>query len=150
VRLDFSTDGGITVGSSQTVDVAFPTNDAILPDLVALTPTDANFISLEVLDNHWPDNGGDRVGISEIRFTGAAISATPGDFDGDLDVDGADFLAWQRGESPIPLSATDLALWETGFGAPAVAAVQAVPEPASLMLIVLGMCGIVSFRRRFG
>jgi len=150
VRLDFSTDGGSSVDSSQTVDVAFPTSDAILPDIVALIPTDANFITMEVLDNYWADNGGDRVGISEIRFTGTAILAGTGDFDGDLDVDGADFLLWQRGGSPDSLSATDLALWEADYGGvPAVAAAQAVPEPASWMLIVLGMCGIVSSRRRF-
>ena len=33
----------------------------------------------------------------------------PDDFDGDEDVDGADFLAWQRGESPNLLSQSDLA-----------------------------------------
>ena len=32
----------------------------------------------------------------------------------DLDrmVDGSDFLKWQRGESPIPLSASDLVAWQ--------------------------------------
>ena len=35
--------------------------------------------------------------------------ALAGDFNNDGVVDGADFLAWQRGESPEPLSAADLA-----------------------------------------
>jgi hypothetical protein len=40
----------------------------------------------------------------------------PGDFDNDGDVDGFDFLKWQRGESPNPLSAEDLADWEVNYG----------------------------------
>ena len=42
----------------------------------------------------------------------------PGDFDGDGTCDGADFLAWQRGESPYPLSSSDLAEWQAEFGVP--------------------------------
>ena len=60
----------------------------------------------------------------------------PGDFDGDSDVDGRDFLIWQRGNSPNPLSSTDLSTWQTNYGnGPLVAAVSAVPEPASLVLL---------------
>lgn len=40
----------------------------------------------------------------------------PGDFDLDDDVDGADFLKWQRGESPEPLSQSDLGDWEIDYG----------------------------------
>ncbi|MEM9659538.1 MAG: hypothetical protein AAF961_14355, partial [Planctomycetota bacterium] len=36
-----------------------------------------------------------------------------GDFNSDALVNGADFLVWQRGGSPNPLSASDLAEWET-------------------------------------
>ncbi|MCA9237349.1 MAG: lamin tail domain-containing protein [Planctomycetales bacterium] len=66
--------------------------------------------------------------------------AVPGDFDGDADVDGGDFLIWQRGFGAAQLTATaadgdadadrdvdgaDLAQWGASFGttlAPAVAA----------------------------
>ena len=34
------------------------------------------------------------------------------------DVAGGDFLAWQRGESPYPLSSSDLAEWQAEFGVP--------------------------------
>ena len=74
VRFDFSTDGGGTIDSSQTVAVAEVFGVA---DIVALTPTTANFITMEVLDNHFngppASHGGDRVGLVEIRFTGAAV-----------------------------------------------------------------------------
>lgn len=39
-----------------------------------------------------------------------------GDYEGDGDADGSDFLAWQRGESPNPLDLADLSLWETNYG----------------------------------
>ena len=44
--------------------------------------------------------------------------ATPiaGDFNGDGIVSGTDFLIWQRGESPNPLSQSDLADWEANYG----------------------------------
>ena len=63
-----------------------------------------------------------------------------GDFNSDGIVDGFDFLAWQRGESPDPLSAGDLALWETNYGnTSAVAATQQVPEPSSGLLTLLAI-----------
>lgn len=46
-----------------------------------------------------------------------ASTADFGDFDGDGAVKGADFLLWQRGESPHPASAEDLAAWQANFGA---------------------------------
>jgi hypothetical protein len=39
-----------------------------------------------------------------------------GDFDHDGDVDGRDFLVWQRGGSPTPFSASDLANWQSNYG----------------------------------
>jgi hypothetical protein len=71
---------------------------------------------------------------------------TPGDFDEDGDVDGRDFLQWQRGESPTPFSAGDLTDWQTNYGASGLAAVTAVPEPGSLMLV--GAASLVLLSRR--
>ncbi|MBN1851720.1 MAG: autotransporter-associated beta strand repeat-containing protein [Pirellulales bacterium] len=69
------------------------------------------------------------------------VYALGGDFDGDGDVDGTDFLIWQRGESPNPLSSSDLADWQTHFGtvvSPVGARSTAVPEPAAGFLLILG------------
>jgi len=66
-----------------------------------------------------------------------------GDFDMDGDVDGNDFLWWQRGQSTTPLSPTDLADWESQYGVSSLVAahsarnlptLQAVPEPGALCL----------------
>lgn len=70
-----------------------------------------------------------------------AFVGLAGDFDHDGDVDGDDFLLWQRGGSPNPLSADDLSDWEANYGIssnnPLAAANQAVPEPATGLLFVL-------------
>ena len=70
-------------------------------------------------------------------LTVETVSTFTADFDFDGDVDGSDFLAWQRGGSPRPSSAGDLGLWEDQFGtieAPSMS--TAVPEPDSLVLLL--------------
>ena len=72
------------------------------------------------------------------------------DLDDDDDVDGNDFLAWQRGASPIPLNSFDLYNWQTNFGTVAssdAATSTAVPEPASGLLLMLGIT-VMLFRRQ--
>jgi hypothetical protein len=64
---------------------------------------------------------------------------TPGDFDNDGDVDGRDFLAWQRGQSPSPLSATDLADWQENYGASGLSANIAIPEPSAIALALMSL-----------
>lgn len=74
------------------------------------------------------------------------VVTVSGDFDRDGDVDGADFLSWQRGDSPHPLSADDLAKWQEHYGLNASLLVSsaAVPEPttAALLLCVIA-CGLM-------
>jgi len=98
-------------------------------------------------------------GQIQTIFNDTPVIVTP-DFDSDLDVDGADFLIWQRGfgtgttfgsgdaNGSMTVDGTDLALWQSDYGQPvvsAVAAVQAVPEPTSLGLLLLG---VLSFAAR--
>ena len=83
--------------------------------------------------------------IDNIRFS--STEGTPGDFDGDGDVDGRDFLAWQRGNSPTPFSAEDLALWQTSYPGP-LSGFTAVPEPTSIMLMMMAACGVLCGRPR--
>jgi hypothetical protein len=67
----------------------------------------------------------------------------PGDFNGDGVVTGRDFLAWQRGNSPVPFSSTDLATWQASYNNGALAAVSPVPEPGSAFLaLVMGILSL--------
>jgi hypothetical protein len=69
--------------------------------------------------------------LSSLQLDGAG-----GDFDNDGDVDGNDFLAWQRGLGTT-FAAADLVAWQANYGAGVVATANgvSVPEPASSMLI---------------
>ena len=108
----------------------------------------------------------------------ALIASPPGDFDGDNDVDGADFLLWQRDTAVGSLTdwqtnygtsgtgVTSLSLDHTvtfGFGsstqlpvtgvwaAPAnltTVDTVAIPEPASCAVVAVGMVTLLATRRR--
>jgi hypothetical protein len=86
--------------------------------------------------------------IDNVRFNGPTVNPSGGDFDGDLDVDGDDFLIWQRGQSPNGLFSGDYEAWVATFGqTPATSAAGAVPEPASLALYSAAALGAVLRRR---
>lgn len=83
-----------------------------------------------------------------------------GDFDGDGDVDGADFVVWQTnfpmasGASPgtgdadgdEDVDGADFAAWQDGF--PSGAGASPVPEPQAALL--LGIGGLFALLRRWG
>jgi len=91
-------------------------------------------------------------------FAGAGVvtlaPANDADFDNDGDVDGGDFLVWQRHfGSTSATSATgdatgdgavtgaDLAAWRAAFGAHAAPALSVVPEPSTVgLLAALALC----------
>ncbi|GEM_PF-1744978 len=75
------------------------------------------------------------------------LNEASADFDLDGDVDGADFLRWQRGGSPRAFSASDLALWQTEYGGTPLNAMAAVvPEPSGVV-VVLVLGGVLALRR---
>jgi hypothetical protein len=66
----------------------------------------------------------------------ANLNRQDADYDLDGDVDGGDFLVWQRGGSPRSLGSADLALWQSQYASDAVVvASSAVPEPTALILL---------------
>lgn len=72
-------------------------------------------------------------------YVNSSVTSENGDFDNDGDVDGNDFLKWQRGMSPNSGSPGDLALWQSTYGqGTLVAPVASVPEPASIGLLLVG------------
>ncbi|HEX6963320.1 MAG TPA: GH25 family lysozyme, partial [Lacipirellula sp.] len=86
------------------------------------------------------------------------------DFNADGDVDGADFLALQRGlgrtgaaamfangnaNGDLQIDADDLAVWRSQFGAPAASSPPlAIPEPEAVILVALAMIAAEIRRRR--
>jgi hypothetical protein len=96
------------------------------------------------------------VNISYVGGTGndvvlsmVASPAESADFDSDGDVDGSDFLTWQRGlginngasrdqgdaDADGAVTAADLKIWNNGFEAPGIGApVGTIPEPHTLLL----------------
>lgn len=66
---------------------------------------------------------------ADVDAIAALVTTVPGDFDGDGDVDGTDFLTWQK--NPAVGSLTD---WQNNYGLGSLAAATAVPEPTSLLL----------------
>jgi len=112
------------------------------------------------------DNGSDRNfegNLDELYVFNRALSATEiatlalvgaGDFDNDGDVDGSDFLRWQRGDSPNNGSPGDLSDWETNYGTGVgplsglAASVGTIPEPSTAVLFSLALAGLAAGRRR--
>jgi hypothetical protein len=91
-------------------------------------------------------NGGAAASISTVAY----VTGLSGNYDGDTDVDGNDFLRWQRGLSPNPLSAGDLAAWKSGYGAGGgvVGAAAAIPEPSGAVLAALAVAVLGAARKR--
>ncbi|WP_168205213.1 autotransporter-associated beta strand repeat-containing protein [Bythopirellula goksoeyrii] len=72
------------------------------------------------------------------------MAGIAGDFDSDGDVDGRDFLIWQRNPS-----VGNLADWQSNYGAPGsalAASTSVVPEPSSLVLLICTLLATVRGR----
>ena len=94
-------------------------------------------------------------------LAGAGAPAADADFDSDGDIDGEDFLIWQRGlgatgqtsnangdaDGNGTVEGSDLEFWKDQFGG-ASSIVGAVPEPTSLSLLAAGAAGLSHYRRR--
>lgn len=86
-----------------------------------------------------------------------SVPLVPGDFDGDGDLDGADFVVWQT-NFPINGGATltdgdatgdgnvdgaDFAVWQNGFPSPSTSGITTIPEPEALFLMLIGFVSAV-------
>lgn len=96
--------------------------------------------------------GGTNAFVDSVRLeTNQSVTLPfgPGDFDHDNDVDGRDFLMWQRGNSPTPLSSGDLNDWQANFGSvgSGAASTAAVPEPGCAALAVVALLAMAGSGR---
>lgn len=109
--------------------------------------------------------GNDGSGSDPALFTSSGfLSVFTADFDTDGDIDGRDFLIWQRGFGGLATQATgdanednfanstDLAIWERQFGAgisAPLAVAEVVPEPSCFLLATFaGLFGLGATHRR--
>jgi hypothetical protein len=107
-----------------------------------------NWLLLGVVDS--PQDGSDPVSFNTlVAFElSANVSA---DFDDDGDVDGRDFLAWQRGfgttiganhsqgdaDRDGDVDGDDLGVWQTNFAVSATTSAMAIPEPGTASFLML-------------
>jgi hypothetical protein len=110
---------------------------------------------------------GDRIYLDNFRIATSYaeaisnVTAHPGDFDGDGDVDGADFVAWQT-NFPTASGATlaqgdadgdgdvdgaDFVVWQTNFPFTPGAGAAPVPEPSAWMLALVALGGVCVARQ---
>ncbi len=105
------------------------------------------------------------LGSLTLSLTGNVEAAfmNSADFDEDGDIDGRDFLAWQRGfgmgttlaqgdaNNDRIVDGADLAIWQNQYGtSPELVAAAAIPEPSSLTLFAVAcLCTIRFGRARF-
>jgi len=157
--------GDVTEWTTLLIPINKPTkrfDDNVFPSAIG---TEGNIDGLLSEGGNWGVNGNqasDEVMIEAWNLTMASVDridirgltpdtqidnlgfvlpdvGTLGDFDEDLDVDGADFLLWQR-----DTSVGNLADWEANFGTvAAVGAAAAVPEPSALVLALLAGCSLL-------
>lgn len=85
------------------------------------------------------------------------VEAT-GDFDGDTDIDGVDFLTWQQGvgvgsflfegdaDGSRVVDGADLVLWQSQYGT--IASLVSIPEPSTSLLTIFASCAAASVRRQ--
>ncbi|RIK78455.1 MAG: hypothetical protein DCC67_11550 [Planctomycetota bacterium] len=152
---EFKTAGSTAMpGGGTVLDLGAPVNIASGP----LSLSDFSFqFSLST--------GGTRTGLVKFGAIPTPGGGDAGDYDDDGDVDGADFLRWQRtlGSAASPpgagadgnnngtIDAGDLAVWRTNFGAATAAggaAIEAVPEPSALAVVASGLMAVVALRPR--
>ena len=128
------------------------TLDGLLDVIGGFTPTSGAFTVLSALSV--VDNGLALTpaadAIYNLSFTSNSVVLTfdagiPGDFNDDGIVGGADFLLWQRDPG-----VGALADWELNYGttSPLVASATGVPEPATVLMLVVGLAAGVVTRVR--
>jgi hypothetical protein len=163
--------GAVTPDFELPPDMTLPISSFFNPDgdtitlTAGLTIDSKAFSSVPkdgVMSRHYPSN---TLAVnSPINYAGASGSVTlgeessPGDFNGDHTVDGADLAQWQgdfalNGDSDADADndsdGADFLQWQQqlGEGAPNFPAATAVPEPAAAWLAILALgvgCQIVA------
>jgi len=129
--------GNFIIQSREVASLFGGTENVFQNDL-ALRDSDFYFAWVDFANPLTPTAPGDFDKDSDVDgddltlWKGAFGQTAVGDADSDGDSDGADFLTWQRNYAP---------------GAPAAGTAAAVPEPASLALLLTAVAGVLVGRK---
>jgi hypothetical protein len=108
----------------------------------------------------WIDNLAVATSFSELFSTQSP--ATLGDFDGDGDADGADFVTWQThfpatsdmtaatgdADNDGDVDGADFVVWQTNFSSSLSAGTTSVPEPPAILIAAIATVAVQSRRKR--
>lgn len=163
LKLDINVDGGTAdditywVNPANIADEASASGSSLATGSFQSDSMDQNdrIDRLNVLTNNWTNRGffwdETRLGYDFSSVAGAPAVTENADFDADGDVDGLDYLIWQEGfgsgttqgegdaNNSGAVDGDDLAVWQAQYGAAAaLGSVTSIPEPGSLLLVLLG------------
>jgi hypothetical protein len=143
----WSPSGDTTGGTASITNFAFP-RPTSLNDYSATIRVRSTTDTLTIFGTTTAGFGGTRLNAVELYAV-----AIPGDFDGDGDVDGADFVAWQTNfpkasgatlaqgdaDGDGDVDGADFVVWQTNFPTPSAPGAAPVPEPAAVALFGLAL-----------
>jgi fermentation-respiration switch protein FrsA (DUF1100 family) len=146
--LTISAAGAPRVTATGTMTLAGTLKIMLLDDSLAIAGSAFDFFDWDIVSGRFqsvelPTLASHLVwNASDLGSTGRLSVELAGDFDRDLDVDGDDFIAWQRGISPVPVSSIDLNTWRARFRrASANSTLLLVPEPLTTIHFILFAAG---------
>ncbi len=141
----------------DTIDQGFTVFGRVVHDGMQVVDSIANLPKQTIfnqfgqsLGNTFPMHGDFSSGITRDNFvlfsSVTDLNIPDGDYDFDGDVDGSDFLIWQRGNNSTTdvaadnngdaiVDAADLVPWVTNYGTVALSAAQSVPEPSTQVIL---------------
>jgi hypothetical protein len=122
------TSAPLTTGLAVTSDYLFDRAEVFRLTSSSATPVQAADIEIDLVNAFQYTMPAYSVSTLVLH----AAAGTPGDFDQDGDVDGRDFLVWQRNSA-----VGDLADWQANYGAGGASSSTAVPEPGVVVFCVL-------------
>ncbi len=172
LKLDINVDGGVADDVTYWVNPTNLTSETTATDSAAATgifqsaAMDLNdrIDRLTVLTNFWTDRGffwdETRFGYDFSSVAGVLPLIENADFDDDGDVDGSDYLIWQRGfdsgttqpegdaNNTNTVDGEDLAIWRNQYGVVTeLGGATNIPEPNTLLLVLLGNAYLLGTRR---
>jgi hypothetical protein len=158
---------GAVVHSETDFDFGLPSGDyvAVLggfnttfgDNYVITAGTAAGDYGLNVAGN--PVDG--TLAVEQLAYVGFSVGGPTADFNGDGEVDGDDFLAWQANfgtmmdatkeqgdyDNDGDVDGNDFLGWQTELGSGSGSASAAVPEPGSWLLVAVGLALCLTKRR---